>query len=71
MIPATKKDVDEVRKDLSNLEDKVDGITERVNKIPTVEELPVLIARAIDLSSLKEEQEKIKQVLRDKLHVEI
>ena len=35
------------------------------------EELSVIIARGIDLSSLKEEQVKIKKVLRDKLHVEI
>ena len=35
------------------------------------EELPVLIARGIELFTLKAEQEKIKKVLRDKLHVEI
>jgi len=68
-----KEDLEPLAKatDLANLEEKVDGISERVNKIPTAEELPILIARAIDNSSLKEEQEKIKQVLRDKLHVEI
>ena len=35
------------------------------------EELSVIIARGIDLSSLKEDQETIIKALRDKLHVEI
>ena len=66
-----KEDLEPLAKaaDLANLEDKVDRIAEGIEKLP--EELPILIARAIDNSSLKEEQEKIKQVLRDKLHVEI
>ena len=68
---ATKKEVKEIRTGLSNLEDKVDGITERIDKIPTREELPILIARAIDSSSLKETQDRIIKALREKLHVEI
>ena len=68
---ATKEDVKEIATDLANLEDKVDGMAERIEKIPTREELPILIARAIDNSSLKETQDKIIRALRDKLHVEI
>ena len=66
---ATKEDVKEIATDLANLEDKVDHIAERIEKLP--EELPILIARAIDSSSLKETQDRIIKALRDKLHVEI
>jgi len=57
-----KEDLEPLAKaaDLANLEDKVDRIAEGIEKLP--EELPILIARAIDNSSLKEEQEKIKKV---------
>ncbi len=66
-----KEDLEPLAKatDLANLEDKVDHIAERIEKLP--EELPILIARAIDSSSLKETQDKIIKALRDKLHVEI
>jgi len=68
---AKADDLANVATDLANLEEKVDGISERVNKLPTTEELPILIARAIDGSSLKETQDKIIKALREKLHVEI
>ncbi len=68
---AKADDLANVATDLANLEEKVDGISERVNKLPTAEELPILIARAIDSSSLKETQDKIIKALREKLHVEI
>ena len=66
-----KEDLEPLAKaaDLANLEDKVDRIAERIEKLP--EELPILIARAIDNSSLKDTQDRIIKALRDKLHVEI
>ena len=66
-----KEDLEPLAKaaDLANLEDKVDHMAERIEKLP--EELPILIARAIDSSSLKETQDRIIKALREKLHVEI
>ena len=66
-----KEDLEPLAKaaDLANLEDKVDGMAEGIAKLP--EEMPILIARAIDSSSLKETQDRIIKALRDKLHVEI
>ncbi len=68
-----KEDLEPLAKaaDLANLEDKVDHMAERIDKIPTREELPILIARAIDNSSLKETQDKIIKALREQLHVKI
>ena len=66
-----KEDLEPLAKaaDLANLEDKVDRIAEGIEKLP--EELPILIARAIDNSSLKATQDKIIKALREQLHVKI
>ncbi len=48
---ATKEDIKEIATDLANLEDKVDHVAERIEKLP--EELPILIARAIGLLKLR------------------
>jgi hypothetical protein len=73
----TDKDIERLKgafataQDHVNLEDKVDKITELVEKLPTRDDIQVILERTYNLATMKAEHERIKLILKEKLHVEI
>jgi len=70
-IPATKADLNELRQDLANLEHKVDEIAERLDHLPTKQDIQAMFTSVVDLVTLKAEHERMKQIIREKLHAEL
>lgn len=64
-------ELSETRKDLANLEDKVDGLVEQVGQLPTKDDLVNLIERAAGLATLRLEHDRIKNIIREHLKVEV
>ncbi len=53
------------------LEDKVDKLTELVEKIPTRDDMQTMLERTYNLSVMKSDLERMKDILREKLNVEL
>lgn len=74
-----------VRQDLTTVENKVDVVLDTVNEIreeirtqtvmisqlPTKSDMEDMLERTYDLATLTVKYDKIREVLREKLHVEI
>lgn len=77
-ILATKEDVTELRQDSTNLESKLDEITETLNahtlkldNLASKHDLETMLEKSLSLTVLKAEFELMKKHMREKLHVEI
>ena len=64
--------------DHSNLEKKVDDIAEKVNTIddklsqlPTRADMEQMLERSLTFAALKVEHDRMKQIIKEKLHVEV
>jgi uncharacterized protein YpuA (DUF1002 family) len=55
----------------AHLERTVDEIADRVNALPTKDDVQAMIDHTYSMAVLKAEHDRMKEIIRDKLHVEI
>jgi hypothetical protein len=68
---AIKRAVSEVNADLSQLTATVDDLRERVAKVPTTPDMERLLEKTYNLATLKAEHDRMKKIIREKLHVDV
>ena len=70
-VGVVKTELSETRNDLANLEDKVDGLVVQVSQLPTKDDLINLIERAAGFATLRLEHDRMKNIIREHLKVEV
>lgn len=75
---ATKKDLELVRKDIKLVHEDLIKHDKRANEmieilrnVPTRDDFPQLLEKTFEFATLKAEHERIKQIIHEKLHVEV
>ena len=61
----------EVRADIAAHDQKFDELSETVNTLPTTEEVQAMIDRTYSMAVLKAEHDRMKDIIRKKLGIEV
>ncbi len=68
---AIRADIKDTRADVTAHDQKFEELSEAINKLPTREEVQGMIDRTYSMAVLKAEHDRIKEIIREKLHVEV